>query len=238
MCNLSQALASLVLGAMIEVADQPVVKAPDPDEARMLTLKTLRLPVEGCITGSFVKAYGVLQASNLLERVEQAYATQLPVGQKPEFHVMSQGAGRYYYVNKVGERCDIREVWRRTDTNTQFSCAFYVQGERAFGRFESLIIMKAAARPAMRPEMLAYEADIRVWPHGAVVRVFLRYMPGVERYFQNKTVEMRGIISGIFTRLAGSEAEAAGAERGKTNKVTRTPNSERRTPNAELRTLK
>lgn len=204
MRTLSQVLVSLVLGAWVGAADQPVVKAPDPDEARMLSLKTLRIPVEGCITGSFSKAYGVLQDSNLLERVEHAYANQLPAGQKPEFHVMSQGAGLYYYVNKNGERCDIREVWRRTDTNTQFCCAFYVQGERAFGRFESLIVMKVAARPAALPEMLAYEVDIRVWPHGAVVRVFLRYMPGVERYFQNKTVEMRGIISGIFTRLAGS----------------------------------
>jgi len=182
------------------------VKATDPDEARMLSLKTLRIPVDGCITGSFSKAYGVLQASNLLERVEQAYAMQLPAGQNPEFHVMSQGAGLYYYVNKDGERCDIREVWRRTDTNAQFSCAFYVQGERAFGRFESLIVMKVAARPDKRPEVLTYEADIRVWPHGAVVRVFLRYMPGVERYFKNKTVEMRRIIASVFTRLAGPES--------------------------------
>jgi hypothetical protein len=181
----------------------PPPQAADADEFRLLSLRVLRIPVAGAITGAFDKAYAVLQTSNVLERVQQAYAANLPAGQKPEFQVMSAGPGRYYYVNKDDERCDIREIWRETDSNTWFRCAFHVTGERTFGTFETLLYMTVAQQT---PEALAYDADIRVWPHGAVIRFILRCLPGVERYFREKTAEMRTTISGVFARLAGPGA--------------------------------
>jgi len=175
----------------------------DADEARLIERHTLRIPVSGCITGSFDKAYSVLLSSNLLDKVQQAYAAQLPPGKRPEFEVWSAGQGLYYYVNKDDERCDIRELWRTTDTNTTVRCAFHVAGERTFGKFESLIYMTVSRNAEVSVEVLNYEADVRVWPHGAIVRLVLRYMPGVELYFRKKTAEMRGIISAVFIRLAG-----------------------------------
>lgn len=176
--------------------------AADADEARLREKRTLRFPVSGSITGAFERAYAVLLATNVLERVQQSYAAQLPEGEEPEFEVMPAGEGRYYYVNKDAERCDIRELWRETDTNSWFRPAFYVTGERTFGRFESLIYMDVQRGEGEAPgDVLHYTTDVRVWPHGAVVRVFLRYMPGVELYFRRKTAEMRGIITTVFSGM-------------------------------------
>lgn len=178
-------------------------QGPEPDELRLWAAKALRIPVEGCLTASFSKAHAVLQSSNLLEQVQQAYAAQLPVGKKPEFEVMPAGEGRYYYVNKDDERCDIRELWRSTDTNTSFQCAFYVTGERFFGRFESLITLRVTRSSALPPETLSYVTDVRICPHSAAARVLLRHMPGIELYFRKKADEMRRILATIFTHLAG-----------------------------------
>ncbi len=178
----------------------------DADEARLLKNNTLRIPVAGCITGSFTRAGAILQSSNLLEKVQQAYATQLPKGTKPEFEVKSAGAGRYYYVNKYDERCDIRELWRATDTNTWFRCAFYVSGERNFGPFESLIYMTVQRDEKSASDVLNYTTDVHVWPHGAIVRVILRYMPGVELYFRKKTADMKVIITNVFLNLVTTQS--------------------------------
>ena len=178
----------------------------DSDEARLLNKNTLRIPVAGCITGSFARAGAMLQSSNLLEKVQQAYAAQLPKGTKPEFEVKSAGAGRYYYVNKYDERCDIRELWRATDTNTWFRCAFYVSGERNFGPFESLIYMTVQREEMAKTDVLNYTTDVHVWPHGAIVRVILRYMPGVEIYFRKKTADMKVIITNVFLNLVTAQS--------------------------------
>jgi len=187
------------------VAEVPSWSIADADEARLSAMKTLRIPVEGCITGSFERACVMLRSSNLLEKIQQAYAAQLPVGAKPEFQVKSAGAGRYFYVNKFNERCDIRELWRMTDTNTWFRCAFYVSGERSFGLFESLIYMTVRRDEGGSPDLLRYTSEVRVWPHGAFVRMLLRYMPGIECYFRAKTAEMRGVMTSVFLNLAGKE---------------------------------
>ena len=196
------AFALAVNGA---IAERPFCAMTDPDEIRLSSSKALCIPVEGCITASFAKVHAVLRSSNLLERVQQVYADQLPEGAKPEFVVHSAGDGRYYYVNNDDERCDIRELWRDTDTNTSFRCAFYVTGERFFGRFESLITLSVMRSSSDSTETMRYVTDVRVCPHSATVRVFLRHMPGVDFYFRRKTAEMRRIISAVFTRLAGPE---------------------------------
>ena len=198
----------LAVTAALAAGGQTLRSEADADEARLLSLDTLRIPAEGCITGSFAKANQVLLSTNMLERLQEAYAALLPSGEVPEFKVVSAGEGRYFYVNKEGERCDIRELWRCTDTNTFLRCSFYVAGVRFFGRFESLITVTVMRLPSAPTEVLRYQADVRVWPHGAVVRVFLRHMPGVERYFRKKTVEMRRIFSAVFARLAGPEEGA------------------------------
>ncbi len=174
-------------------------------ETNLLARRTLDIPVAGCITGSFARACAVLQASNLLERIQRAYAAQLPPGERPEFEVRMAEPGHYFYVNKYDERCDIHELRRETDSNTWMRVAFHVAGERNFGHFESLIYLTVARDPRDPDEVLAYDTDVRVWPHGAVVRLFLRYMPGVELYFRKKTAEMRTIITRVFLRMVRTD---------------------------------
>ena len=200
-------LAANAACALAGVAAGATPSPPDADEARLLLKPTLLITVAGTVTGSFAKAYGIIQASNVLESIQGAYATQLPAGEKPEFEVHSFGAGRYYYVNRHRERCDVRELWRQTDTNSWIKTAFYVKGERAFGTFESLIYLTVRREPVASQDQLTYATVVRVWPHGAVIRMFLRHMPRIERYFRKKTDEMREIMTGVFDRLVGPGAK-------------------------------
>lgn len=174
----------------------------DVDEMRLLTVKTICIPVEGCITASFINVYAILQSTNLLERIQQAYEAQLPHGEKPEFTVQSEGTGRYFYVNKDNERCDIRELWRATDTTTTFQCSFYVKGKRSFGTFESLIQIHVKRASSVPVETLWYATDIRIRPQCALVRFFFRNLPGIEYYFRKKAAEMKTIISSVILDLA------------------------------------
>jgi hypothetical protein len=197
--------AALVAAAAYGDRPRPPHVAPvDPDEKRLLEQRTIKIPIEGCVTGSFAKAYAVLQETNLLISVQQAYAAQLPPGEKPEFEVHSEVPGHYYYVNKDDERCDIRELWRQTDSNQWFEVAFHVRGERTFGPFESLIYLTLARESAATPDVLHYTADIRAWPHAMWARFLLRVLPGVECYFRMKTAEMQSLVTRIFARLVAS----------------------------------
>lgn len=213
-CSQRLAVALFVLGAVAAAVARPCASEWSAAETNLLARRTLDIPVAGCITGSFARAYAVLQASNLLERIQKAYAAQLPPGERPEFEVRLAEPGHYFYVNRYDERCDIHELRRETDSNTWMRVAFHVAGERSFGRFESLIYLTVARDPRDAEKVLTYDTDVRVWPHGAVVRLFLRYMPGVELYFRKKTAEMRAIITRVFHEMVGpggSVARRAGA---------------------------
>ena len=183
----------------------PTYLAPTgADEVRILKEHTINIPIEGCVTASFERAYGVLQEANLLDKVQTTYAAQLPSGQKPSFVVHTTGQGQYFYVDKNNERCDICELWRRTDTNTWFQAAFHVRGKRAFGTFESLIYLTVARQPSATPEVLHYSADVRAWPQLSVARFLIRYLPGIDCYFRAKTSEMRGIFTSVFTGMVST----------------------------------
>jgi hypothetical protein len=204
MSLLFQLIAGLGCAAVLAASGEaPPHAAPtDADELRISACRTIDVPVEGCVTGSLAKAFAVLRETNLLDQVQAAYAAQLPASERPEFVVQSTAPGRYHYVNKDGERCDIRELWRRTDTNSWIEVAFHVQGERRFGTFESLIYLTVSGTTAGPTGVLHYAAKVRAWPHQTWARLLLRYLPGVELYFRMKTAEMRGVITRVFTRLA------------------------------------
>ena len=192
---------SLFLGYALG-ADLPNPPFGTEIETRMINQHTIHIPVTGCVTGQFNKAIHVLNSSNILEKIQIAYAAQLPVGEKPEFKVETASEGHYYYVNKHKERADVYELRRQSSTQTNFFVGvMYVQGERSFGMFESLITMRVSPVEGAEDNLLKYNADVHVYPHCMALRIFLKYCPGIKRYFRNKTAEMQGIITGVFNHM-------------------------------------
>jgi len=180
-------------------------------EERMLRNHTIHIDVSGCVTGKFDRAIEILQSSNLLERIQVAYAALLSDGEKPEFEVYSVTNAHYFYTNKYQERSDIYEIRRGVDVaDGFFEGIIYVQGERGFGMFESMITMRVRRADSGDPDRLTYHADVHVYPHCMALRLFLKYVPGIKRYFRNKTAEMQVIISGVFDTLLASCAGANG----------------------------
>jgi hypothetical protein len=171
-------------------------------EARLMEHHTIHITVGGSVTGQFDRAIGILQSTNVLDLVQDAYAALLPDDEKPEFTVQSTTNGHYYYVNKSRERSDIYEIRRSVGAHAKlFEGVMYVQGERAFGMFESLITMRVMPGEGADASLLTYHADVHVYPHCMALRIFLRYFPGVRRYFRSKTAEMQGIITGVFNHM-------------------------------------
>ena len=199
--------AAFLLAANLFSLDLPKPPFDEKIESRMIDRHTIHITVSGVVTGEYGKALSILQSTNVLDRIQLAYAALLPEGVKPEFVVHSITNGHYYYVNKNKERSDIYEIRRAGGVHSNlFEGVMYVQGERSFGMFESLITMRVLPDEKAQANLLNYNADVHVYPHCMVLRIFLKCFPGVKRYFRCKTAEMQGIITGIFNHMIAADA--------------------------------
>lgn len=174
---------------------------------RLLANHTIYIPITGCVTGDFITACEIFQSSNVLDRVDAAYRAQLPEGEKSDFAIHSTTNGHSYCINVNNERSEIYDISQRGGANSNFfERVMYVQGERNFGMFESLITMRILPAEGTAPNILTYQADVCVYPHCMALRIFLRLCPGVKRYFRREAAEMEGIMTGIFDRLLTADS--------------------------------
>ena len=126
--------------------------------------------------------------------VQRTYARMLPAGQKPEFVIRQASTNTYYYVNKYGERSDIRELLRRADTSESIRCAYQVRGRRFFGLFEAVIQIEARR---VSGGTTSYTVDVYARPEVTVTRFLARHLPLADLYFQRKTREVVTLVVGI-----------------------------------------
>jgi len=175
---------------------------------RLLENHTIYIPVTGSVTGNFATAYNVLQSSNVLDRIDAAYTAQLKEGEKSDFAIHSTTNGHYYCINNHNERSELYDICRNGGADTNyFERIMYVQGERGFGMFESLIAMRVSRPEGDASNMLTYNADVYVYPHCMALRIFLRFFPGVKHYFRREADEMESIMTGVFDHLISEERD-------------------------------
>lgn len=192
-------------------ADLPSPPFGQEVEGRLVATHTIYISITGCVTGDFVTACHIFQSTNVLTRIDAAYKAQLPKGEKSDFTIQSTTNGHFYCINMSKERSELYDVCCRGGANSNyFERVMYVQGERNFGMFESLLAMRIFPAKGSAANVLTYEADVYVYPHCMALRIFLKICPGVKRYFRREAEEMECIMTGVFGRLMKSQGGVIG----------------------------
>jgi hypothetical protein len=193
----------LAVAAPAETNELQCLTAHHAPTQALLGRRTIRVAGQGTIPVDFRAALGVLMQSNLLDRVQQEYANSLPAGQTPEFTLQPLGSNAWSFVNRQNQRSEVHEVARHfAGTNALFA-VFYAKGERFFGLFESLTMIRVT--PASEGQV-SYTVEVRAYPHQAVSRFVIRHLGLVERFFRNKTKELEGVTARICQRLCAAAA--------------------------------
>lgn len=194
-------LAPLLVAAAA-VAELPPDQAWDgltarhPPTRALLSRNTIRVEAGGRIPVDFAAIVTLFSQTNLVDRIQAAYAHSLPEGRKPEFMLQPVATNMWRYANRRAEESEVHEVARlQTDSNTVVA-AYYARGRRFFGPFESITLIHVA--PA-NPGQTAYIVRVHAYPHQAVSRFLARHLGIAERFFRDKTLEMEG----ISTRVCG-----------------------------------
>jgi len=182
-------------GAAAPVPALDIQAAGDPVIQRVLALDPIFIHTSGNVETEFTAIARGLSHSNLVMDVQTTYARMLPPGRRPEFVIKQASSNAYFYVNKHGERSDIREVLRRSDSPDDIRCVYHVKGTRFFGPFESVI--QVDVRPGKTTGTTGYEIEVYAHPEVTVTRFLARHLPLVDLYFQHKTRDVVNLVVDI-----------------------------------------
>ncbi len=187
-----------------------VALLPDGGPSRELleSKKPIYAETQGEVEVDFSNALVVFAGSNLLQEVQEAYCTLIAKDHTPEFTIRQHSANTYFYVNKDGERTDIKEVVRRQTSENTFDIVYYSTGKRFFGDYQAVIHVRISGGDGKSSH---YTASVYAYPENMISRFFARRLGLVERFFKGKTQEMTGIITTIFCNLC---EKVDGVDRG------------------------
>ncbi|MEI6788872.1 MAG: hypothetical protein WCL49_10385 [bacterium] len=201
--------ASVAIAGLTPLFDIGIMS--DPEVQRVLNRDPIHIHTSGTDTAEFEAIATGLGRSNLVMDVQTTYARMLPAGQKPEFVIRQDTTNTYFYVNKYGERSDIREVLRRADTPESILCVYLVRGKRFFGMFEAAIQIEARRGAG---GATSYTVDVYARPEVTVTRFLAKHLPLVDRYFQRKTRDVVTLVVGIVREsVTGSHPTASTGSR-------------------------
>ena len=159
----------------------------------------LHLVATGEVAAAYERAYVVLMHTNVLLDVAANYLRELPAGQKTNLVVTPvAGSNGQYVVEWTGERADVWDVWRQTDTNSFFEGGFISTGERFFGTFETVMTIHVDRTEQGRA---AFRADVLVYPHNGLIRFIFSNLISVESYFRKTVDDMGAEMTRICTSL-------------------------------------
>lgn len=195
-------LSALPVRAEVRSADTNglcAMVAHHAEASLLLTRDTIRVGSRGTMPVQFAAAADMLTRSNLLDRVQEEYARSLPDGQEPEFVLQPAGENRWSFVNRHAQYSEVHEVARVLAADSgSLTAVFYACGERFFGMFESLTVVRATPSADGRVD---YTVEVFAYPQQPACRFVIRHLGLVERFFRNKTKELEDVTARVCVRL-------------------------------------
>lgn len=168
----------------------------------------MHLVATGSVAVAYERAYVVLMGSNILERVEASYRRELAAGAKTNLVVIPLGTNGHYTVVWKDDPADVRDLWRKTDTNNFFEGGYVITGERSFGAFETVMNIRVQRTETGQA---GFRADVLIYPHNGLIRFIFKNLLSVEDYFRDTMVEMSAEIERVCTRLCQANDDSAAA---------------------------
>jgi hypothetical protein len=199
---LAASFAATAACAAADGDDIPSVTLHHQPSVELLKKDTIRVKGAGTVHADFNTAVSVLVRPDLLDLVQREYASSLPPGTQPEFVLQPAGSNAWTYVNSHGRRSEVIEVVREFDGTNTLTSVFYAAGDRFFGRFESLTIIRVV--PAGGGE-IGYSVEVFAYPHQPLCRFVVRNMGLLRRFFESKTRELEDVSARVCTRICSRE---------------------------------
>jgi len=132
---------------------------------------------------------GIIESEHVLAALQQAYDSMRPDGETPEFVISAKPNNQYLYVDSDGESTIIEELYKTSD-DASASLYLFMEGERFFGSFEAVAIIRAQA---IDTENIKWQIDVHAWPSNKLSRLIAR-MGIVNRYFRAQTSEITSLM--------------------------------------------
>jgi hypothetical protein len=162
----------------------------------LLKQKVIHLSACGDAEMDIQSAEALLQENDLLVTVQRAYAELIPEGTENKAEIHKTGEGSYFYRNRKGRTARVEEVGRRCEPG-RVSVLYYAEGERFFGRFETLAQVVLTEESSGR---CRYEVTVAAYPETSIVR-WIGRTGVVNRFFRSKTDELVDLAVALTGRI-------------------------------------
>lgn len=199
----------LILGVVVVMAGMEARGLTDtshPLVRSVLDQHYIPVTLSGKVEVDFGVALYLFQREDILCKVQEEYARQLPPGELPEFVVEHQPPDRWSYVNRKNQPSEITEISRSMDEAGQLDVLYHVSGRRFFGEFESLVYVRVVSDA--EGASTSYDVQVYAYPKVAVSRFFARHLNLIERYFRGKTTEVTELTVTICRGIVGEVDES------------------------------
>lgn len=158
----------------------------------------MHLVSTGGVAVAYEHVYATLMRTNILENVQAVYLRDLPVGTRTNLVITPAGTGGCYHVEWQGERAEVHDVRRATDTNTYFEGGYIITGKRGFGSFETVMNIRVQRTGVGQA---SFRVDALVYPHNGFIRFLFRNLLSVDDYFRDTMINMSAQFKRICTNL-------------------------------------
>ena len=159
--------------------------------------------LSGSVEVDFGFAIGILQDNDALMKVQEAYVELLPTGERPEFEIIEQAPGHYYYINRQSQRSDVWEL-RRNQAPRVFEIVYYMTSRRFFGQFKALAQILVSDR---EQGGMDYTLKVYAYPVNDLPRFFARHLHLIDRFFKKKSHFMVDLTTRVFSHLGSREIQ-------------------------------
>jgi len=162
----------------------------------LLEKKVIRLSADGGAEMDLRSAEVLLEKSDLLLVVQQAYVDMLPDGMANEAVIRKTGESAYFYQNRKGRTTRVEEVRRRVEPG-RVAVLYYAAGERFFGRFQ---VLAQVVLEEDHDGHCSYQVTVAAYPETSVIR-WIGRSGIVSRFFRNKTDELIHLAVAVTDRI-------------------------------------
>ncbi|MBC8205641.1 MAG: hypothetical protein ISR85_00725 [Kiritimatiellales bacterium] len=165
-------------------------------EALLKKKKVIHLSAAGDAEMDIQSAETLLNKNDLLLTVQRAYDDLLPAGTEKKAVIRKTREGVYFYQNRKGRTTHVEEVSRRCEPG-QVTVLYYAEGERVFGRFQTLAQVVLTEKSEGR---CTYEVTVAAYPEASLIR-WLGRAGVMNRFFRSKTDELIDLAVAVADQI-------------------------------------
>jgi hypothetical protein len=174
------------------------------DEAALevLNKKCIRLGTSELLPIQFDTACAVLGRGDLIQAMQAEFAQSISKNGAVDFPIITDGPGKYHYINEKGKRTDITELYRKQTDDVSFDYIARASGKRFFGGFDVVVHLQVID---MKDAGVVYSVNTHAYPRNWLTRFSVREIGVTKEYFKKKMKLISWVAREIAIELCADE---------------------------------